>query len=518
MYPGDYVDEQPDKAAVIMGRSGEVVSYRELDERSTQLARLLREAGLQVGDHIAVLLENHSHYLEVTWAALRSGLYVTPVNSFLTAPEVAYILNDCEAKALITSRAKAEVVAQLEGEDAVPRIHTRLMLDAGNASPVPGFEDYRSALAAHSPEHLPDETLGSYMFYSSGTTGRPKGILPKLAGVHPRENKAIGALGALYQFNRDMIYLSPAPSYHAAPLAFSNATLGFGGTVLTMEKFDAEHALSLIEKHRVSHSQWVPTMFSRMLKLDDGVRARYDTSSLEYAIHAAAPCPVPVKRQMIEWWGPILSEYYAGSEGNGSTFITSEQWLKKPGSVGRPMAVEIHICDDEGNELPTGEIGNVYFSGLGQFVYHNAPEKTAQSRLPGGQSTLGDVGYVDEDGYLFLTDRKAYMIISGGVNIYPQEIEDHIVMHPKVADVAVFGVPNEDFGEEVKAVVQPMPGVEPDDVLRNEILAFCREGIAGFKIPRSIDFDAELPRLPTGKLYKRLLRDRYWGETSGRIV
>ena len=518
MYPGDYVDEQPDKPALIMGRSGITVSYRELDERSTQLARLLREAGLGTGDHIAVFMENNAHYFEVTWAALRSGLYVTPVNSFLTAREVAYILNDCEAQALITSRAKAEVATQLDGENATPRIHTRLMLDADGTA---GFADYRDALASQSSERLSDETLGSYMFYSSGTTGRPKGIKAKLSGKHPRENKAVGALGMLYKFDRNMTYLSPAPIYHGAPLAFSNATLCFGGTVVMMEKFDAEHALSLIETRRPSHSQWVPTMFSRMLKLDDAVRTRYDTSSLQYAIHAAAPCPVPVKRQMIDWWGPILVEYYAGSEGNGSTLITSEQWLKKPGSVGRPMAVKILICDEEGNELPTGEIGTVYFAGGGRFEYHNAPEKTEQAQLAGRggrTSTLGDVGYVDEDGYLFLTDRKAYMIISGGVNIYPQEIEDHIITYPKVADVAVFGVPNNDFGEEVKAVVQAMPGVEADDTLRGEILEYCREGLAGFKIPRSIDFEPELPRLPTGKLYKRLLRDRYWGKASSRIV
>jgi len=289
-----------------------------------------------------------------------------------------------------------------------------------------------------------------------------------------------------------------------------------------MEKFDAEYALALIERHRVSHSQWVPTMFSRMLKLDESVRSGYDLSSLEVAIHAAAPCPVPVKRAMIEWWGPIISEYYAGSEGNGSTFITSEQWLEKPGSVGKPMGVKVHIVDEQGNDLPVGETGAVYFSGAADFEYHNAPEKTAESKLPGGRSTLGDVGYIDEDGYLFLTDRKAYMIISGGVNIYPQEIEDHLITHPKVADVAVFGVPNADFGEEVKAVVQPMPGFEPGapghEGLAEELIGYCREALAGFKIPRSIDFDAELPRLPTGKLYKRLLRDRYWGKAAGTIV
>jgi len=517
VYIGDHVEAQPDKPAVIMGRTG-IVTYRELDSRSTQLARLLRAEGLEPGDHLAIFMENQPRFLEVVWAALRSGLHITPINSFLTAPEVAYILDDCGAQALVTSRAKAEIVSELKGEHAASRVRVRLMVDGT----IPGFDAYEAAIEGHSSERMNDETVGRYMVYSSGTTGRPKGITGPLAEMNPSESQTETPLGALYQFRKDMVYLSPAPMYHAAPLAFSNAALCFGATVVMMEKFDAELALSLIERHRVTHSHWVPTMFSRMLKLDESVRGSYDVSSREVAIHAAAPCPVPVKRTMIEWWGPIISEYYAGSEGNGSTFINSEQWLKKPGSVGRPMGVTVHIVDDQGTDLPIGEIGDVYFSGGGDFEYHNAPEKTAESKRPGGRSTLGDVGYLDEDGFLFLTDRKAYMIISGGVNIYPQEIEDHLITHPKVADVAVFGVPNADFGEEVKAVVQPMPGFEPGSQAHNglsdELMAFCREALAGFKVPRSIDFQAELPRLPTGKLYKRLLRDRYWGKEPGTIV
>jgi long-chain acyl-CoA synthetase len=285
-----------------------------------------------------------------------------------------------------------------------------------------------------------------------------------------------------------------------------------------MERFDAGAALEHIERYSVTHSQWVPTMFSRMLKLPDEERTRHDLGSHRVAVHAAAPCPVPVKHDMIGWWGPILLEYYAGTEGNGSTFINSEEWLKKPGSVGRAMATQLHIVDEDGKDLPPGEEGTVCFSGGGEFEYHNDPEKTSESRLGEGRTTLGDVGYVDEDGYLFLTDRKAYMIISGGVNIYPREIEDRLIVHPKVADVAVFGVPNEDFGEEVKAVVQPMEGVVGDAALTQELLAWCGEGLARFKVPRSIDYEEELPRLPTGKLYKRLLRDRYWGKESSRIV
>ncbi len=515
MYPGTHAATKPNHPAVVMGRSGESVSYRELDERSNQLARAWRAAGLRPGDHVAVFLENHPRYLEAVWAGLRSGLYVTAINSFLTAPEVAYILEDCEAKALVTSLAKKEIVAQLHAENAAPGLQTRLMMDGT----VPDFEAYEAALEAESSAPIDDETLGTTMLYSSGTTGRPKGIVRALTGVHPAESPAAIPLGPIYGFNEDMVYLSPAPSYHAAPLAFMNATIAWGGTVVMMERFDPGHALALLEKHAVTHSQWVPTMFSRMLKLPEEDRVGFDLSSHQCAIHAAAPCPIPVKRQMIEWWGPILYEYYAGTEGNGSTGIDSHEWLEKPGSVGRIRAGKLHIVDEDGNDLPAGQEGSVYFSQAGQpFEYHNAPDKTAESRLSGGRTTLGDVGYLDEDGYLFLTDRKAYMIISGGVNIYPREIEDRLITHPKIADVAVFGVPNDDFGEEVKAVVQCMPGVVEDETLVEELLAYCRQDLAPYKVPRSVDFVAELPRLPTGKLYKRILRDRYWGIETSRIV
>ena len=515
MYPGIHAEKKPDHPAVIMGRSEEVVSYGQLDARSNQLARLWRAAGLKEGDHVAVFLENHPRYMEVVWAGLRSGLYVTAVNSFLTAPELSYIINDCQAKAFVTSKAKEDLVAQLEGEFAIPNVRSRLMMDGEH----PGYDSYEAAIDGYSTDPIENETLGTTMLYSSGTTGRPKGIIRELTGIHPSEFENPRPLGPIYGYREDMVYLSPAPTYHAAPMAFINATLAWGGTVVMMEKFDPGHSLALIEKHSVTHSQWVPTMFSRMLKLPESERTGFDLSSHECAIHAAAPCPVPVKHQMIEWWGPILHEYYAGSEGNGSTGINSHEWLKKPGSVGRIRVGQLHIVDEEGNDLPAGEEGNIYFSGAGvPYEYHNAPEKTAESRLSGGRTTLGDVGYLDEDGYLFLTDRKAYMIISGGVNIYPREIEDQLITHPKVADVAVFGVPNEDFGEEVKAVVQLMPGIEGDEDLAAELLAYCGEGLAHYKVPRSIDFTEELPRLPTGKLYKRILRDRYWGKEDSRIV
>jgi len=301
-------------------------------------------------------------------------------------------------------------------------------------------------------------------------------------------------------------------------MRFNMTILRCGGTSVIMDHFNEEESLRLIEKYKITHSQWVPTMFVRMLKMPADIRSKYDVSSLKIAIHAAAPCPIEVKRQMIEWWGPVLFEYYAGSEGNGATYITSEDWLAHPGSVGRSMTATLHILDDEGNELPAGEIGNIYFEGGGQFSYHKDAARTADSHNQQGYSTLGDVGYVDEDGYLFLTDRKAFMIISGGVNIYPQEAENILIGHPKVFDVAVFGVPNEDFGEEVKAVVQPMDWADVGDDFEQELVAYCKENLSSIKCPRSVDFTKELPRHPTGKLYKRLLRDRYWGKKDSRIV
>src|SRR5262245_30572112 len=357
------------------------------------------------------------------------------------------------------------------------------------------------------------------MLYSSGTTGRPKGV------KHPLVEAPIGTpaplvagINVMYGVTKDSSYLSPAPLYHSAPLGFTMSMLRIGGTVLVMEHFDAERALGLIEQHRVTHAQWVPTMFVRMLKLPEVVRARYDASSLRFAIHAAAPCPVHVKEQMIEWWGPILHEYYAGTEGNGFCAIDSQQWLEHRGSVGRPTNAKVHILDDEFNELPPGEVGTIYFESGARYEYHNDPVKTAGAKSPQGWTTLGDVGYVDPEGWLFLTDRKAFMIISGGVNIYPQETEDCLIQHPLVADVAVIGVPNEDFGEEVKAVVQPVSMDEAGPALEEELIAWCRQRISALKCPRTVDFEPELPRHPTGKLYKRLLRDRYWGKRDSRIV
>ncbi|MEZ5343494.1 MAG: acyl-CoA synthetase [Acidimicrobiales bacterium] len=505
MYPGVWAQSKPHHPAVIMAGSGEQLSYGELDARSNQLAHHLRSVGLVRGDHIALFMENQIRYMEVAWAALRSGIYVTAINSFLSAPEVGYIVNDCEAKVFVTSRARAEVATAVMA-NGPERVKSWLMVD-GTADE---FQSYEEIVGAHPSTKIDDESTGSIMLYSSGTTGQPKGVLRALPEIAVDEGDPRGAaLFSTYSYGPDMVYLSPAPMYHAAPLVFSLYVHRAGGTLVIMEKFDAAAALRYIEQYKVTHSQWVPTMFVRMLKLGDD-RPDVDLSSHRVAIHAAAPCPVEVKRQMIDWWGPILYEYYAGTEGVGSTLILSEEWLTKPGSVGRVSQGTIHIVDPLGNDLPPNEIGAVYFGGNAEFVYHNAPEKTAESRLAGGRATLGDVGYVDDDGYLFLTDRKAFMIISGGVNIYPQEIEDCLVLHPSVADVAVFGIPDDEMGEAVKAAVQLADGVPATPDTERELLAFVRAEIAHYKVPRSIDFHDELPRLPTGKLYKRYLRDAYW--------
>ncbi|MEU8120318.1 acyl-CoA synthetase [Spirillospora sp. NPDC049024] len=503
MHLGQIAARTPDKPAVVMAGSGRVVTFRELNEESNRLAQLLRAEGLRPGDHIAFMMENHPLYLAVAWAAQRSGLYYTAISSRLQAEELAYIAGNCEAKAFITSAA-TEVAAQ-----SPPDVPLRLMLD-GTA---PGYDSYEERVAQHPPTPIEDECEGMDMLYSSGTTGRPKGVKPPLSKAPMGEAGPLYQLLAfLFQPDADSVYLSPAPLYHAAPLRYSLNFHRFGAAVVVMERFDAEQALAAIEKYRVTHSQWVPTMFIRMLKLPEETRARYDVSSLRCAVHAAAPCPVPVKEQMIAWWGPILHEYYAGTEGNCFVYTNSEDWLAHKGTVGRPILGEVHVCGEDGRELPPGEPGTLYFGNGPVFEYHADEAKTAASRDPWGHgwTTLGDVGHVDEDGFLYLTDRRAYMIISGGVNIYPQEAENVLAVHPKVADVAVFGVPDAEMGEAVKAVVQPLSMDDAGPELEAELMAYCRDRLAHYKCPRSVDFRAELPRHPTGKLYKRLLKDEYW--------
>jgi long-chain acyl-CoA synthetase len=516
MYSGEHAATRTDQPAVIMAGSGETITYGELEARSNRLAHLLRARGLGRLDHYSIYMENSARYVECCGAGERAGLYYTCVNSFLTEEELAYILNNSQSRVLITSEAKREVA--LKALPLCAKIELCLIVDGeGDGDRVVNLGQATAGLPA---TPIADESLGTAMLYSSGTTGRPKGILRPLAEQPPAQGLPImGFLDKLWQYREGMIYLSPAPLYHSAPQAAVNLTIRKGGTAVIMERFDAEHYLQLVEKYRITHSQLVPTMFSRLLKLPDEVRRRYDLKSLETAIHAAAPCPVQVKEKMIEWWGPIIHEYYGATEGLGFTACDSAEWLAHRGTVGRVLLGKLHVLDDNMEALPAGTAGTLWFETATPFEYFNDPAKTAEARSAGGTlSTVGDVGYVDADGYLYLTDRATFMIISGGVNIYPQECENLLITHPKVADAAVFGVPNADLGEEVKAVVQLMPDVPvgPDTAL--ELIAFCGQHLARQKVPRSVDFEAQLPRLPTGKLYKRLLRDRYWGDHTSRIV
>jgi acyl-CoA synthetase (AMP-forming)/AMP-acid ligase II len=508
MYPGFHARQRPDHPAIVMATSGETVTYRELEERSNRLAQLWYARGLRPGDHVAILLENGPRWFDAVWAALRSGLYYTPVNWHLTAPEVAYIVGDCGARSVVTSAAMADKVRDLDVE--IP-----LVL----GGEIDGWEPFEEAVAAHPSTPLDHEPEGAGMFYSSGTTGRPKGIVFPLPDRTVHDDHPVVTVRSPIGHGPDSVYLSPGPMYHTAPVVTCSYVHRAGGTTVVMERWDPEACLAAIERYRCDRGQFVPTMFVRLLKLPAEVRARYDVSSLQQVTHAAAPCPVDIKHQMMAWWGPIIWEYYAGSENVGSTIIGPDEWLAHPGSVGQPRGTTVHICDDDQHELPVGEVGNIWFeSPWAAFEYHGDPAKTAASRSPEGWFNLGDVGYLDEEGYLYLTDRQSFTIIAGGVNIYPQEAEDVLVMHPGVADVAVFGVPNDDLGEEVKAVVQLLDPTAAGPEMETELLAFCRERLASFKCPRSIDFDAALPRQDTGKLYKRLLKDRYWGDRASRIV
>lgn len=505
MYPGVFAAQTPDKPAVVLAGRGQQLSYAELEERSIRLSRVLSDHGLRPGDDLALLSENTLEFYVAFWAAMRSGLYFTAINYNLKPAEISYIVNDCGARALIVSAAQAESAGAVVA--GTPGVTLRLT----QGDPFESHDSYADALAAASDEPLPEQPRGKDMLYSSGTTGQPKGVKAPLPGISVQEggDPLLGLFGKIYNFTDETVYLCPAPLYHAAPLRFGGMIHQVGGTVVVLPRFDPVAALDAIETYKVTHSQWVPTHFVRMLKLPIDDRDRFDLSSHRVAVHAAAPCSVEVKQAMIEWWGPILAEYYAATEAIGVTLIDSPTWLTKPGSVGRAGLGVLHICDDDGNDLPAGDVGLVYFEReVLPFSYHNDPDKTrkAQNPLHDNWGTTGDVGYLDDDGFLFLTDRKAFMIISGGVNIYPQEIEDSLTLHPAVFDLAVVGVPDEEMGESVKAFVQPADDATAGPGLERELLDYLRERIANYKVPRSIEFVDELPRTATGKLQKHKLR------------
>ena len=505
LFPIDPAPGDDDRLAFQMCESGEAVTFGQLDKRANQVAQLLRHCGVGRGAHVALLMKNQRHFLEACFGADRAGVYYTSISTRLMADEVAYIVRDCAAQVLVVSAGLDDLVQQL-----------RPLLPEGLKGfivgvPAPGFESWEAAVGAAACTPIADPAQGLDMLYSSGTTGRPKGVKwPLPTTPAGGRTMLVNLLAPLFGYERGCRYLSPAPLYHAAPLRHCMTVIKMGGSVFVMEQFDAEQSLFWIERHRITHSQWVPTMFVRMLKLPPHARQRHDLSSLQMAVHAAAPCPVEVKRRMLDWWGPIVFEYYAGTENNGFCTITPQEWQRHPGSVGQASLGVLHICDEDGTELPAGETGLVYFSEGPAFEYHNDPIRTAQARNAQGWTTLGDIGRVDGDGYLYLVDRRAFMIISGGVNIYPQEAEGVLIAHPKVADVAVVGVPSEDLGEAVKAVVQLLDPSEAGPAMEAELLAYCRRHLAGFKCPRSVDFDAALPRHPTGKLYKQQVRQRYW--------
>jgi fatty-acyl-CoA synthase len=511
MYPAAHAATTPDKPAIVMAKSGRAITYRELEDNSSRFAKALYDIGLRKGDVLALLSDNSPEAFEIYWAAMRSGLYITAINRHLSAAETAYIIDDCDAKVAVTSAGiapLAEAVAAL-----TPGVQRRFAF----GGPVAGHDSYEDTVASVTGR-LTEQPRGSAMLYSSGTTGRPKGIrLPLLPlNVDEPGDPFTDLIGGVFGLNSSTVYLSPAPVYHAAPLRWCATVQALGGTVVMMEKFDAEAMLAAIEKYKATATQVVPTMFVRMLQLDGDVRQRYDLSSLTIAVHAAAPCPPDVKQAMIDWIGPILTEYYGSTEGNGITVITSPEWAVKRGSVGRSMLGPIHICDDDGVELPAGQVGLVYFErDVLPFEYHKDPEKTASAQHPQhpAWTAVGDLGYLDEDGYLFLTDRKSFMIISGGVNIYPQEIEDVLALHPSVYDLAVIGVPDPEMGQQVKAVVQLRENVAQSPELAAELIAYVRERVAHFKAPKTVDFVDELPRTPTGKLVKAKLVERY-GQAS----
>jgi long-chain acyl-CoA synthetase len=500
-------EANPDHLALVTPEQEEIRAG-DLLAKVNQLTHGFRELGLQPGDAVAMLLPNCAEVFELFLALGQAGIYLIPINWHLVGPEIAYIVQDCEAKAFVTDARFADTAKAAADEIGFP--------EEGRFSvggEIPSFRAYEELTDGQPTTTPADRTAGLVMNYTSGTTGRPKGVRRALPGVDP-ETAGGGFGGMLYLFGVQPfdhnVHIIGSPLYHTAVLVFGGASIHIGHTVVVMEKWTPEGMLHLIDQYQVTTTHMVPTQFVRLLGLPEDVRAKYDVSSTRHMIHAAAPCPPQIKRQMIEWWGNSIDEYYAASEGGG-TYVTAEEWMLKPGTVGKKWPFsEVVILDDDGNELAAGQVGTVYFHmPSGNFEYFKDEEKTKNSRQ-GKFFTVGDAGYMDDEGWLFLSDRKIDMIISGGANIYPAEIESELIMHPKVADVAVFGIPNDDWGEEVKAVIEPVEGITGGPELEAEIMAYCVERLAKFKRPKTIDFTTEMPRDPNGKLYKRKLRDPYW--------
>lgn len=504
-FPSRFAIETPDHPAIINASDGQVVTYAQLDDRSLRIANLMRSLGLGVGDHLAVLVDNRPEFLEIVWAGLRSGLLVTPINWHLGADEAAFIIDDCEARVLFASGSVAEVGATIAASDSVSRLEGRFSV----GGPIEGFVALDDAIADQPTTPPSDECEGNWMFYSSGTTARPKGVVPAFNGQPIGTANGFAMLVKfLYGGDETSVYLSPAPLYHAAPAAWTTTMHRLGATSVVMDRFEPHAVLAAIEKYRVTHAQFVPTHLVRLLKLSEQERARYDLSSLRCVVHAAAPCPPEVKRAAMEWLGPIVYEYYSGSEGVGFCAIGPQEWLERPGSVGKCLTGPVHIVGPDGEEVAVGEEGEVWFEPPGRFEYQGNEQATAQAYDHRGWSTLGEMGRVDEEGYLYLTGRASNMIVSGGVNISPQESEDVLIAHPAVADVVVLGVPHPDFGEAVRAVVQPVEGAlarAGEEALGAELIEACRAQLSRYKCPTSVVFVEELPRLPTGKLVKRKL-------------
>lgn len=509
MHPRLHAETHADKPSLIMPATGDTITYGELETRANRGAHALRTLGLQNGDAVAIACDNRPEFFDIYWAAQRSGLILVLLSARLKTDEIAYIVGDSGAKVVLISDKMASTARDcVANKAAMPGVSQFVTI--GTVDDLP---EWNALCAAQPATPIADEEIGGRMVYSSGTTGKPKGLkFASATGSPIQPNPGAALFERFYGLGQDCTYLSPAPLYHAAPMGMTAGIQAVGGTAVVMDKFDPEAFLAAIERYKITAVMVVPTMFIRLLALPDDVRSRYDLSSLEMVIHAAAPCPIPVKQAMIDWWGPIIEEFYSGSEGIGHCTLNSAEWLAHVGSVGRAVIGTVHICDDAGNELPVGETGTIFFSGTKPVSYHNDPVKTASARNPlqPDWSTMGDVGRLDEDGYLYLSDRKDFMIISGGVNIYPQEVENLLITHPAVADVAVFGVPNTDFGEEVKAVIQPKNWDGATPAMAAELIVWCKARLADVKCPRTVDFERELPRAETGKLYKKELKARYW--------